>query len=489
MDTRDSSGNFDDSISDPLALDKDSSFANSKSYLDFFEYENSLEEKTVFIDSLFANCKDSIELYNITHNGIKEILNNHNNYNLVIFDMNLAQGKGLLNDNAMQEELCKYNIDVAGIEKQIDIAGLYLYQLLLAKAYPMDRMVIFSGNADSIDKLNKGLKSEVFKFSRGSIKIKPDSSDKKLDIDLNYYSDGYYKVRRLVLQACDYWKNKLKKEMTDSNSIAFNKLYKCQKTPNNFKEILEHVEMLFPVIKPENPKSVYYQAAQVICSFHESSAEFKNIIGKDCHNYHSVVRCFRNWSSHDKFKKREMNDKTFALLFCIALRTYFDSDDCLYYEKCFFFEQSSKPDDEKDAQTTFVDLEVFANNFKTALEYIISPLNPKNLFPYYKESNYTFTELVLSYGKNADSNSQRISTVFYPLLFGDIEIIVNPKLILNDKDTHNNLYINTRIKISSNNISDFHRKNYSSNSKNIPLFLKDAYRVVAEDLKKFEKED
>ena len=481
MDDNNSIPIYDDEFLSNSSLSSDNSDFES----DYSDFEEPVVVKKDFINKLFANCKDSIKLYNVTYNGIKEILNNHNKYNLVIFDMNLVNGFGFLDDEQMKAELYKYNINADGIEKDSKIAGLYLYQLLLAKAYPMERMVIFSGNADSVEKLNDGLKSEVFRFSRRSITPKPGPEDKKLDVENVFYSndnDGYYKVRRLVLQACDYWKNELKK-MKDSDSIAFNTLYKCKKSSDNFIEILEHVEMLFSVIKPENPQNVYYQAAQVICSLHESSAEFKNIIGKDCHNYHSVVRCFRNWSSHDKFKKREMNDKTFALLFCIALRTYFDSDDCLYYEKCFFFEQSSKPDDEKDAQTTFVDLEVFANNFKTALEYIISPLNPKNLFPYYKESNYTFTELVLSYGNNADSNSQRISTVFYPLLFGDITIIVNPNLILNDKDTYNNLYINTRIKIDKNAISLFYKQTYSCDSKNIPLFLKEAYSVVADELK------
>lgn len=83
--------------------------------------------------------------------------------------------------------------------------------------------------------------------------------------------------------------------------------------------------MMFPVVPPENPDKVYYQAARILSEYHENSADIKKL-NKELYEFHLVCRSFRNWSSHNKFTKAEMSAKIFAVIFCIALRTYFDEE-------------------------------------------------------------------------------------------------------------------------------------------------------------------
>ena len=71
--------------------------------------------------------------------------------------------------------------------------------------------------------------------------------------------------------------------------------------------------------------------------------------------FHSCIRNFRNWSSHNKLKKTKLTSHQFALLFCIALRTYFDGmpkNDSFYeklydYEEIYQFKSNAVPDSRK----------------------------------------------------------------------------------------------------------------------------------------------
>ena len=160
------------------------------------------------------------------------------------------------------------------------------------------------------------------------IKITRKDKNKKINLETYYPENSYYRIRRLVLQACGYWK----KEITDKKdeNIPFNRIYFSKDTDpkiskENFKELLERIEMMFPVIQPVSPESVYYQAARILCEYHENNAAIQKLDKyEDLYTFHLVCRSFRNWSSHNKFETAEMKAEIFAVVFCIALRTYFD---------------------------------------------------------------------------------------------------------------------------------------------------------------------
>ena len=289
------------------------------------------KENLIKQDDSLSPYAQRIKLCRKMLSACHEIDTNYRRYNLVIFDMNMTKGWINRADDIkkLSEILSKNKINGYGYDtKEDEIAGIYLYLLLLNKGYPADRMIIYTGNStDSLKSHFSYLKLDNI------VKYKGDVKD-TLDLETSYYPENsYYRIRRLVLQACDYWKKDIanKKDI----DIPFNKIYFSKDTDKqisteNFKELLERVEMMFPVIQPASPEKVYYQAARILCEYHEESTKIQDI-DQYIYPFHAVCRNFRNWSSHNKFHKAEMPADIFALLFCITLRTYFDF--LVYYDK------------------------------------------------------------------------------------------------------------------------------------------------------------
>ena len=122
--------------------------------------------------------------------------------------------------------------------------------------------------------------SKILVFNENII-IEKDQ-EHKIDIETYYQEvnnktkNSYYRIRRLVQQGCHYWKNKLegiRSSAENEKNIPFNKLYFSGNnninriSTENFLELLDRVEMMFPVVPPENPDKVYYQAARILSEY------------------------------------------------------------------------------------------------------------------------------------------------------------------------------------------------------------------------------
>ena len=291
----------------------------------------------LFKNTWFPNHWEKINILDRMDLSYDEIVTNCDKYNLVIFDMNMENDNGDDDYQSLKDNFSKYDISLPEDDTSEDkngnnfwtTAGIYLYLLLLTKGYPADRMLIYTANSNTL--------KDSLRIICPALDLKIIKKDKNKKIDLEQYYDkeknGYYRIRRLVLQACGYWK----KEITDKKdeNIPFNRIYFSKDTDQkiskeNFEELLERVEMMFPVIQPASPEKVYYQAARILCEYHEESTKIQDI-DQYIYPFHAVCRNFRNWSSHNKFHKAEMPADIFALLFCITLRTYFDF--LVYYDK------------------------------------------------------------------------------------------------------------------------------------------------------------
>ena len=293
--------------------------------------------------------------------------------------------------------------------KEDKIAGIYLYLLLLNKGYPADRMVIYTGNSTD------SLKSNFPYLKLDNIVRYKGNDEDTLCLETNYYPENsYYRIRRLVLQACDYWKAKIarkKDEEIPFNQIYFSKDTDKQNGIENFKELLERIEMMFPVIPPSSPEKVYYQAARILCEYHEESAKIQ-VVNYNIYPLHAVCRNFRNWSSHNRLKKAEMPPNIFALIFCIALRTYFDekqlinefSKERFYYEKNYGYNY-----EDKEHKFSF---DYIKNKLKDETS-LLSVLDKKK-----KKNTISYSELVYIWGEDP-SHDAEINYVLYPIIMRD----------------------------------------------------------------------
>lgn len=292
-------------------------------------------QKLLFTYQWFPNNWEKINIIDSMDNSYEEIVADCDKYNLVIFDMNMENNELDVDYQSLQEKFLKYNISLPEEYDEADekgntfwqTAGIYLYLLLLTKGYPSDRMIIYTANSDSLKDSLKLICPAL------DLKITKKDKNKKIDLENYYQIESYYRIRRLVQQGCHYWKNKLesiRSSAENEKNIPFNKIYFSGNKRNrisiaNFLELLDRVEMMFPVVPPENPDKVYYQAARILSEYHENSADIKKLNNyEDLYTFHLVCRSFRNWSSHNKFAKAEMTAGIFAVIFCIALRTYFD---------------------------------------------------------------------------------------------------------------------------------------------------------------------
>ena len=341
--------------------------------------------------------KNPEELYRIEQEHLfrqaVEKIDNCQNYDLVIFDIDLE--KGFMESTRQKDaeyltekfKEChvQFDYDTVSSEQGKKTAGIYLYLYLLSKGYPMDRMLIYTGNG--ADVMNDQIKKQLgyFDFDNSIFKRKQGQHT----FSTESYFEGrhtYYKIRRMVFQACEYWKNQLK--TLKSEEISFNRLYfynrkKAQIPVSEFEELLNRAKLMMTVTLPPEPERLYYQMMQAISALHESKAvlgDLKDV--KDLYKYHSCIRNFRNWSAHGKFKNKKLKVQEFALLFCIALRVYFTgsyekpyfSDDLYEYEKNYGFVGRNVPQSQElqdSVRKLLTDTLEVSAEFESSLDKII----------------------------------------------------------------------------------------------------------------------
>ncbi len=414
-------------------------------------------QKLLFTYQWFPNNWEKINIIDSMDNSYEEIVADCDKYNLVIFDMNMENNELDVDYQSLQEKFLKYNISLPEEYDEADekgntfwqTAGIYLYLLLLTKGYPSDRMIIYTANSDSLKDSLKLICPAL------DLKITKKDKNKKIDLENYYQIESYYRIRRLVQQGCHYWKNKLesiRSSAENEKNIPFNKIYFSGNKRNrisiaNFLELLDRVEMMFPVVPPENPDKVYYQAARILSEYHENSADIKKLNNKkDLYEFHLVCRSFRNWSSHNKFAKAEMTAGIFAVIFCIALRTYFDEKqnedrhfvpELKYYEEIYF---SKKDISEED--------------YKKECGNIHDKLTKISLVGFLKkaEHTYKYSHLVHIWGE--EKKQADVKDILMPIIVKDQDIRLNNRNL-------SDLYLND---LFSLNITQTGNQNYAYQS-------------------------
>lgn len=288
-------------------------------------------DDTEIIRDYFGDSWSDVNLIKEFIPAIEELGKNCFQYDLVIFDMNMQQGMEPDSFDEIKKSLEKNRVNVRekGWDEFCSNAGIYLYLYLLNKGYPNNRMVIMTGNG--MNSPRKRLEEACICADKSNLVEKRGGKIEGYSEWINqYYDDNYYLIRRMVFKACEYWKNELVDKNVDKKNekIAFNEIYYKSNSgiaKESFINMLERLELLFPVVKPNDTEMIYYQALQVLTMFHEESAKIQKLDKcSEVKKYHQSVRNFRNWSAHNKMLQSKINDYIFIFLFCVTLRTYFE---------------------------------------------------------------------------------------------------------------------------------------------------------------------
>ena len=392
--------------------------------------------------------------------AVRKISENYYQYDFVIFDINLEKGFKESKDDPeyLKDEFKKCHISfdydkISSKEGQKE-AGIYLYLLLLSKGYPIDRMLIYTGNG--ADFMNDQIKDKLGYFNFDDKIFQRKTTEHSFSTESYFQgNNSYYFVRRLVFQACEYWKDQLKNKK--NSEIPFNKLYfgdnaeKLGISVNEFTEKLEVLELMMPVSRPSNPEKIYYQIIQNLSAFHEGRVDIKKINEyPDLKKYHCCMRNFRNWSAHNKLENKKIKKEHFLIMFCIALRTYFNGtpetpnfDTDLYdYEKICNFNNSEKPD--------FSEIEKALKECFEETAYNFQGYETKTV----ESSLYIdFDKMIREYSKNPEARMS-MKYVFLPI-WSDEKLLTAEETNHKPKYSHNNQEISIirtkKVKWSFNN--------------------------------------
>lgn len=413
---------------------------------------NSDIKQDLIINDYFHDYYEDVKLIKTYDEALNILEKENTQYDLVIFDMNMKEG--INNVEKCKEKLSSKNVYVdtsLSLEMFKENAGMYLYLFLLNCGYPNNRMIILSAYVESqepqffLEKASIKLNDDNLVDKRKA-KIEPSKPQNKNWIK-RYYTEDYYRVRKLVFKACEYWKESLIK--TKKEDIAFNQIYYSGKKNKEssiesevFIGMLERIKMLFPVAKPQNCEELYYQALQVATIFHEEGAKIDTLKGDKKRKYHQAIRNFRNWSAHNKFLKNKIPSTLFAYLFCITLRSYFQEKDSQFivnqdknnmacydvYEKEFFNEIS------------YVnwDVELFKKNYIDEFNRHLNKLkdfddrSQKNGIPVIYECE-DMNGILLKSGMISTTKDG------YKMLLNDLLLNIIEELIKKTKDTASNI--------------------------------------------------
>jgi hypothetical protein len=254
-------------------------------------------------------------------------------------------------------------------------AGFYLYLYLLCKGFLKDRVIMRTAFGGSGEGSLTNIWSKVFKRSG----LQPPDSVEKIDgndkIDGNnkfhdkldtLYKDGnpnYYLIRRIVLDATNYWNNQLKAEDSinddaeDSinDDFVFNAAADKAKKLNNFglRKMMDTARAMFALRLDKNIGEIFSETLRNLSFPFEAYADYNEVKkNKNAVTYLSIMRLMRNWYAHNLFVENAPTEKEFVFLFIVALRALFDkkceSVPPLDYEKAaleiFFSEDGMKPD-------------------------------------------------------------------------------------------------------------------------------------------------
>ena len=125
------------------------------------------EKKFISADENLQKYIDMIQLSTTMKDAVDEIENNYNNYNLVIFDMNMNRGWGNKEQDVEYINGIFKSQNIKSFDNNDKIAGIYLYLFLLKKGYPANRMIIYTGNAKSTGEI---LNDNLYLDFKGLIK-------------------------------------------------------------------------------------------------------------------------------------------------------------------------------------------------------------------------------------------------------------------------------------------------------------------------------
>ena len=212
-----------------------------------------------------------------------------------------------------------------------EIAGFYLYtELVVELGFPKDHILFCSNHGEEVTSIKKAFESAKIALPPIYEKANP----KVQQWVKTRYENPYSRLRRGIIEACQYLKNQ-------KDKLRFDKF--CKEGKKAFLDINDYLatlENFLPLREPEpsDKKILYKLFIRTLAHEWEDSVEPKVLDDKGSFAFSWVMKMTRNWIAHNSTAIfTNLTEQDIAYLFICNMRAMFDLDDTVQsYEKHLF---------------------------------------------------------------------------------------------------------------------------------------------------------
>lgn len=302
------------------SLFNDSYFSEDKRQL-----RKNLKQHGVFIELSFQD-------------GLSFIRQQLHKIDYVILDINLpAYSDG----DEINDAVLKLLTDFQAYQKQVDekedeqlltekckelreIAGFYLYtELVVELGFPKDHILFCSNHGEEVKSIKEAFESAKIALPPIYEKANP----KVQQWVKTRYENPYSRLRRGIIEACHSLKNQIDTE----NKLLFNGFIDETEKKISLEDSHNYLDVLANFLPLREPidKSTLYKLFIRTLTHEWEAADPKKVRGLAW-----IMKCTRNWITHNSTLFNELDEKMVAYLFIINMRLMFSHDEAVQpYEK------------------------------------------------------------------------------------------------------------------------------------------------------------
>ncbi|MEI6335166.1 MAG: hypothetical protein WCS87_11435 [Methylococcaceae bacterium] len=195
--------------------------------------------------------------------------------------------------------------------------GYYLFtQLIVEKGFPKQHILFCSNHGDTTTSIQ-----DTFKSAKIALPPIYKKSDKEVNEWVkSCYENPYSRLRRGIIEGCKYLKDYL--ENLPEEKLNFNNFIKNTEKQVNLADMHDYLDVLenfLPLREPSDKAALYKLFIRTLA--HEwEAADF--IKGEAW-----IMKCTRNWITHNSTLFNELDEKILAYLFIINMRVMFSFDE------------------------------------------------------------------------------------------------------------------------------------------------------------------